>query len=111
MDERRQQKINEAAEQFADAVKESYRAVAERGASARELDAELTRQFFDTAIDSLRAQADDNRQMTQRLADQHSRGQEATEELTRRSLGAHMKIMDHMVSYYRLLVASRSKRL
>jgi hypothetical protein len=111
MDEQRQQKINEAAEQFADALKESYRAVAERGASAQELNAELTRRFFDTAIDSLRAQADDNQEMTQKLADQQSRRQEATEELTRQSLRAHMKIMDHMVSYYRLLVASRSKRL
>jgi uncharacterized protein YukE len=53
VDERQQQRINEAAEKFSDAVRESYRAVAERGASAQELNAELTQQFFNTVIDKL----------------------------------------------------------
>ena len=98
MDEQQQQRINEAAEKFSDAVRGSYRAVAERGASAQELNAELTQQFFNTVIDNLRTQARDTREMTQQLVDQQ-RAQEAGKVLTQETLGAYMKLMDHMFSY------------
>jgi hypothetical protein len=111
VDERQQQRINEAAEKFSDAVRESYRAVAERGASAQELNAELTQQFFNTVIDKLGTQAGDTQEMTQQLVDQQQRAQEAGKVLTRERLGAYMKLMDHMFSYYRLLVATRAKVL
>ena len=44
MDEKQQKQINEAAEKFADAIKESYQALAERGVSAQELNAQLTQE-------------------------------------------------------------------
>ncbi len=37
MDEQQQQRVNEAAERFAEALRESYQTVAERGGSAQEL--------------------------------------------------------------------------
>jgi len=111
VDERQQQRINEAAEKFSDAVRESYRAVTERGASAQELNAELTQQFFNTVIDKLRTQAGDTQEMTQQLVDQQQRAQEAGKVLTQERLGAYMKLMDYMFSYYRLLVATRAKVL
>ncbi len=39
MDKRQQNQINEAAEKFADAIRESYQAVSDRSVSARELNA------------------------------------------------------------------------
>ena len=111
MDERQQQRINEAAEKFSDAVRESYRAVAERGASAQELNAELTQQFFNTVIDKLGTQAGDTQEMTQQLVDQQQRAQEAGKVLTQETLDAYMKLVDYMFSYYRLLVATRAKVL
>jgi hypothetical protein len=39
MDQRQQRQVNEAAEKFADAIKESYQALADRSVSAQELNA------------------------------------------------------------------------
>src|SRR5215207_723365 len=100
MDEQQQRRVNEAAEQFAEAVRASFQAVSERGASAQQLNAELTQQFFDTVIDNLRTQAEDTRQMTQQLADQQQRQAEAAQTLTRESVGAYMEVMDSMFSYW-----------
>ena len=49
--------------------------------------------------------------MTQQLVDQRQRAQEAGKVLTRETLGAYMKLVDYMFSYYRLLVATRAKVL
>ena len=70
MDQQQQRQINEAAEKFADAVRESYQAVADRGRSAQELNAELTQNFFNSVINNLQSQAEGNRQMTEQLAEQ-----------------------------------------
>jgi uncharacterized protein YdiU (UPF0061 family) len=100
MDEQQQRQINEAAEKFADAVRESYQAVADRGRSAQELNAEMTQQFFNSVINNLQAQAEDNQQMTQQLAEQQQRQQEATQALTQESVGAYMDFINSMFSFY-----------
>jgi hypothetical protein len=112
MDEQQQQRVNEAAEQFADAVKESYRAVAERDGSAQELSAELTQQFFNGVINNLRTQAEQNREMTQQLADQQERQREATQALTQESVGTYMDFMNSMFSFYQggIRAAEESER-
>ena len=46
MDQKQQQQVNEAAEKFADALKESYQSIADRSVSAQELNAQLTQEFF-----------------------------------------------------------------
>jgi hypothetical protein len=68
MDQLSQQRINEAAEQFTDALVESYKTVTERGASAQEQGAQLTEDFFNRVVENLRIQAEQNRQATQQLA-------------------------------------------
>jgi len=100
MDEQQQRQVNEAAEKFADAVRESYQTVADRAVSAQELNAELTQNFFNSVINNLRSQADQNREMTQQLADQQERQREATQALAQESVGAYMDFINSMFSYY-----------
>jgi hypothetical protein len=99
-EEEAEQQANEVAKQFADAVRGSYQAVADRSVSAQELNAELTQQFFNTVIGNLRTQAEENRQMTQQLADQQQRQAEATRTIAQESVGAYMEFMDSMFSYW-----------
>jgi ABC-type transporter Mla subunit MlaD len=99
MDEQQQRRVNEAAEQFADAVRASFQAVSERGASAQELNTELAQQFFNTVIGNLRTQAEDTRQMTQQLADQQQRTQEATRTIAQESVGAYMEFLNSIFSF------------
>jgi hypothetical protein len=99
-DQQSQQRINEAAEQFTDALVQSYKTVAERGASAQEGRAQVTEVFFNQTINNLRAQAEENRQATQQLADQQQRQAEAAQTLTKESVGAYMEFMDSMFSFW-----------
>jgi hypothetical protein len=99
-DQQSQQRINEAAEQFTDALVESYKVVAERGVSAQERGAQVTEVFFNQTINNLRAQAEENRQATQQLADQQQRQADAAQTLTRESVDAYMGFMDSMFSWW-----------
>ena len=100
IDQQGQQRINEAADQFTDALVQSYKAVAKRGVSAQEQGAQLTEVFFNQTINNLRAQAEENRQATQQLADQQQRRQEAGQQIAQESVGAYMAFMDSMFSYW-----------
>jgi uncharacterized protein YukE len=99
-DQQSQQRINQAADQFTDALVQSYKTVAERGVSAQEGGAQVTEVFFNQTINNLRAQAEENRQATQQLADQQQRQAEVAQTLTRESVGAYMEFMDSMFSYW-----------
>src|ERR671910_2880852 len=99
-DQQSQQRINEAAEQFTDALVKSYKTVTERGASAQEQGAQLTEDFFNRVVENLRTQAEENRQATQQLADQQQRQVEAAQTLIRESVEAYMEFMDSMFSYW-----------
>jgi len=99
-DQQSQQRINEAADQFTDALVQSYKVVAERGASAQEQGAQVTEVFFNQAINNLRAQAEENRQATQHLADRQQRQADAARTLTRESVDAYMYFMDSMFSWW-----------
>ena len=99
-DQQSQQRINEAAEQFTDALVQSYKTVAERGVSAQEGSAQVTEVFFNQTINNLRAQAEENRQASQQLVDQQQRQAEAAQTLTQESVGAYMDFMDSMFSYW-----------
>ena len=98
MDEQ-QRRVNEAAEQFANAVRDSYRTVADRGRSAYELNAQLTEQFFNRVVENLRTQAESNRQMTEELTSQVQRGQEASRQLTQESVSAYMDFLNSTFSF------------
>jgi len=99
-DTKQQKQINEAAEKFAGAVKESYQTVADRAVSAQELNAQLTENFFNRVTNNLRTQADQNREMTQKLADQQQRRREATQVLAEESVEAYMDYLDSAFSYW-----------
>src|ERR687898_241192 len=99
-DQHSQQRINQAADQFTDALVQSYKTVAERGVSAQEGNAQVTEVFFNQTINNLRAQAEENRQATQQLADHQQRQAEAAQTLTKESVGAYMEFMDSMFSYW-----------
>jgi aromatic ring-opening dioxygenase LigB subunit len=112
MDDQQTRKINEAAEKFADAIKESYQALAERGVSAQEINAQLTQDFFNGVINNLRTQAQSNRALAEDLIEQQRKQQEASQQLTQESVNAYMDFLNSMFSYYRgsLDEAQRSAR-
>ena len=99
-DQQSQQRINEAADQFTDALVQSYKTVAERGVSAQEQGAQVTEVFFNQTINNLHAQAEENRQAAEQLADQQQRQAEAAQTLTQESVGAYMEFMDSMFSFW-----------
>jgi uncharacterized protein YukE len=70
MDEEQQKQVNEAAEKFADALKQSYQSLADRSVSAQELNAQLTQDFFNGVINNLRTQAESNRELSEDLIEQ-----------------------------------------
>ena len=98
MDEQQQQRVNQAAEEFANAVKEAYQTMADRGQSAQELNAELAQQFFSSVNEHLRTHAEANREMTQELLEQQQRQQEAGQQIAQESVGAYMDFVNSMFS-------------
>src|SRR5947209_6629218 len=99
-EEQQQQRVNQAAEQLADAIRESYQTLAERGTSAQELNAQLTQDFFNKVLENLGTQAEETRQMGQQLAEQQQRATEAGRTLTQESASAYMDFMNSMFSFY-----------
>jgi hypothetical protein len=85
MDEQEQREVNEAERLYAE---------------AQALNAQLTQQFFADVINNLRTQTEDNRAMTQELADQQRRTQEAGQALTQESVGAYMDFVNSIFSFY-----------
>jgi Zn-dependent oligopeptidase len=61
VDEQQQQRVNRAAEEYANAGVEAQRAMAERGVSAQEMNAQLNQQFFNGVIDNLQRMAAETR--------------------------------------------------
>jgi polyhydroxyalkanoate synthesis regulator phasin len=112
MDQRQQRQVNEAAEKFADAIKESYQALADRSVSAQELNAQLTQEFFNGVINNLRTQAESNQALAEDLIEQQRKQQEASQALTQESINAYTDFLNSMFSFYRgsLDEAQRSTR-
>ena len=100
MDTKQQKQVNEAAEKFAAALRDSYKTVAERSASVQQLNAEMTQTFFNSVIGNLRAQAESNREAAGELIEQQQRQREATQALTQESMNAYMDFLNSMFSYY-----------
>ena len=99
-EQQQQQRINEAAEQFADAFVQAQRAAADRGVSIQQMNVQLTQEFFNRVIENLRTQAEDTRQMGQQLADQQQRATEAGRTLTQESVDAYMDFVNSMFTFY-----------
>ena len=99
MDEKQQKQVNEAAEKFADAIKESYQVLADRSVSAQELNAQLTQDFFNGVINNLRTQAESNRALAEDLIEQQRKQQEASQTLTQESVNAYMDFLGSVFAY------------
>ena len=93
MDQEQQRQVNQAAEMFADALKESYQSIADRSVSAQELNAQLTQDFFNGVIDNLRTQGEGNRALSEDLIEQQRKQQE--------SVNAYMDFLNSMFAYYK----------
>jgi polyhydroxyalkanoate synthesis regulator phasin len=93
--------VNEAAQKFADALKESYQSIADRAVSAQELNAQLTQEFFNGVIENLRTQAENNRALSEDLIAQQRKQQEASRALAQESANAYMDFLNSMFTYYR----------
>ena len=111
MDEKQQRQVNEAAEKFADALKESYQSIADRSVSAQELNAQATQDFFNGVINNLRTQAENNRALSDELIEHQRKQQEASQALAQESLGAYMDFLNSMFSYYRGNLGEAQRRV
>ena len=78
MDDQQQQRVNEAAERFAETLRESYQTVTSRGESAQQLNAEMTQQFFNSVINHLQSHAEANVQTGEQLSEHAQRGAQRT---------------------------------
>ena len=96
--EKQQQRLRRAAEQFTDALMQSFRTAAEHGVDAQRQVAQLNRDFFNTVVENLRAQAQRNQEMTQQLVDQQQRGAEAAQQLTQETVEAYTSLVNSMLS-------------
>jgi predicted unusual protein kinase regulating ubiquinone biosynthesis (AarF/ABC1/UbiB family) len=99
MDREQEEQVNLAAEKFAEAIRESYQALADRSVSAQELNAQLTQDFFNGVINNLRSQAGSNRALAENLIEQQHKQQEASQALTRETLKAYMDVLNSMFSF------------
>ena len=101
MDQKQQEQVNEAAEKFADALKESYQSIADRSVSAQELNAQLTQDFFNGVINNLRTQAEGNRALSEDLIQQQRKQREASRTLAQESVNAYTDFLNSMFAYYK----------
>jgi polyhydroxyalkanoate synthesis regulator phasin len=101
VDQRQQQQVNEAAEKFADALKESYKSIADRTVTAQELNAQLTQDFFNGVINNLRTQAEGNRALSEDLIEQQRKQREASQALAQESVNAYTDFLNSMFAYYK----------
>jgi len=95
--EQQQRHNNKAAEQVADALVQSYKAVSDRGVAAQKRNAQLTEEFFNGVFNTLRTQADANLQLSEQIADQQQRQVQAAQTLTRETVGAYMDFANSML--------------
>ena len=110
MEDRSLEQVNgEAAEKFADALKESYRALSERGVAAPTQSAQLAEEFFKQVINDLRNHTEDNQAMTQQLAYHKLRAEEAKRTLAQESVGAYMEFANSLISMTRMAPGGSSE--
>ena len=90
---------NQAAEQMAKAIQESYEAVADAAVEIQERNIQFSQSFVDTWNETLRRQAETTRAMTQVLVEQTQRQQEAFRTLTEESVSTYIDLLYSMFPY------------
>ncbi len=94
------QRLNEAAEQFADALVQSYQAVSELGVTTQERNVQLSEEFFNKVLSNLRTQADANLQLSEQIAKQQQRQVEAAQALTQETVDAYMDFASSLFGFW-----------
>ncbi len=93
--------VNEAAQNFSKALMSSYLTIMDHTLKAQQRSMRLNQSFFESVTKDLRNQAESNRTLTQDLAHQAQRQQEAYRKLSEESINAYMNFLNFMFSYYR----------
>jgi hypothetical protein len=89
----RTESANRVTEQMTEAVRESYRAIADSAVEMQERNIRFSRSFFGTCNEVLREQAEANRAVTRSLAEQTQRQQEALRTLARGLVSAYLDFL------------------
>jgi len=97
MDEQQQQRVNQAAEEYANALVEAQRTMGERGVSVQEMNAQLTQQFYNNVINNLQRMTEETQGASQELTDQTERAQQAVQTLTQETAGAYMDFVNSLL--------------
>ena len=100
LDAQKQQRLNEAAQHFADALVQSYQAVSELGVTTQERNAQLSEEFFNKVVSNLRTQTDDNLQLSEQIAEQQQRQVQAAQALTQETVDAYMDFASSMFGFW-----------
>lgn len=99
MIDQRQERINEAAQQFAEALVESYGTRIDFF-SAQKVNAQLTQNFFDAVIDYLRKQSKDKQLAPQELMDQQMPQVGLTQALSPEAANAYRDFLSSLLFYW-----------
>jgi hypothetical protein len=94
------QGLNEAAEQFTDALVQSYQVVSELGVTTQERNVQLTEEFFNKVVSNLRTQADANVQLSEQIAEQQQRQVEAAQALTLETVDTYMDFASSVFGFW-----------
>ena len=100
MDNQQAKRVNEAAQKFAEAVRESYETVSGRSMEAQERSRMLTQSFFESVVSELEAQAQSGQQISEELMEQTRKQQEAFQQLSEESMNSYREFMNSMLAYY-----------
>ena len=95
----REENLDQATEQMTEVVRESYQTIAEGAVGLQERNVRFSQSFFETWNETLRGQAEANRDMAQALAEQIQRQQEASRIIVQESVGAYMDFLNSMFSF------------
>lgn len=100
MDNQQARQVQEAARTFAEAIRESLRITSARSEEARERANQLTRNFFESVMVELQAEAARNRDASQQLVDQSRKQQQAFRQMSEESLALYRNFLGSVSSYY-----------
>src|SRR5215208_3982778 len=110
MDNQQQQRINRAAQEFADALVAAYKTTSDSTVVAQQLGAQQIEYFFDTVINNLHTQTEGTLQVTQQLADQQELARESAQDLAQMSTDNYMDFLDSMFSFYQRGMSRTQRR-
>ncbi len=100
MDNRQTQVLNEAAKEFAGALRESLQAVSGRSRETQERVLALTQDFFESVNAELQAQDESNRATAGELTEQTRKQREAIAELSMESSNVYRDFLHRVTSRY-----------